>query len=193
MTSFTKLSFCAAAFCAIAACATSVSSPDTGDDTNTPTLDSGATKPEAGSSKKDGASADPDTGSGTGDDDSDDSGPVDPPDTGTIGPTDTGGAKGCTLSSAALFQTPACDQCRENNCCQQINTCMGSSGCASIFACTNNCFDGIYPDGGTFDAAAQATADKCWDQCRQQGTQSAIGQFDTQDNCVNAKCPTECQ
>jgi hypothetical protein len=192
MTSFTKLSLCAVTFGAFAACATSVSSPDTGDENPTPTLDSGSTKSEGGSYGHDSAIGEPDAG-GPGDDDTQDTGTVDPVDTGTVTPKDSGGGKACTLSSAALFQTPACDQCRETNCCQQINTCMGSSGCAAIFTCTNNCFDGVFPDGGTFDAAAQTIADKCWDQCRQSGAQTAVSQFDTQDNCVNSKCPTECQ
>jgi hypothetical protein len=195
MTSFRKPSFLAAVFGAMTACATAGTTPDTTDNGNNPPLDSGAPKTDASGHGRDGSSANDDAGGGQSGDDagSDDSGPIDTPDSGPIGSPDTGPPGSCTLSGPGLYGTPVCDQCRQSNCCQQINACLNSAPCAAVYSCTSACFDGILPnDGGTFDAASTTAADQCWNQCHQ-GSASALALYDTQDNCVTTKCPTQCQ
>jgi hypothetical protein len=103
---------------------------------------------------------------------------------------DTGGGQACVLKVKS--GDDACDKCETAKCCEKINACQADSDCADLIKCTDACYEGKAPDGGEFDAAVTATADKCAEACMAAAPEAAGKLYTTQDDCVGASCKKEC-
>jgi hypothetical protein len=181
-----------AAFFAAAGCATGATddgvagsgdagvTPAPGDDSSAPAADA-TTPPKKG---PDGGGA---KDSGAPPPSHDASNPPPPVDSGPA--PDTGGGS-CTLPSAAASGIPACDQCEQTSCCAQIAACLDNPPCLAIYNCTQNCDNGLYGDGGTFDSTNASLVDACWNGC--EAGQITASTFETQDTCVSTSCKTPC-
>ncbi len=118
--------------------------------------------------------------------------PTGPADTGVTGASNDAGSGACTLAAAAQSGIPACDSCEQSSCCALIAACLDDNApCLALYTCTQNCDDGINPDGSSFDSSNASLVDQCWNVCEQ--GQATASTFEAQDNCVSSSCATPCQ
>jgi hypothetical protein len=123
----------------------------------------------------------------------------------TGAPADTGtGTDGATIVSEAgdgglvcdvPAGTDACDTCALTSCCGEETTCQsepandaGSTDCADIFSCVQDCLtppadSGV--DGGTID--------DCTTTCSAGHTTQGMTDFTALSSCLVTNCSTQCQ
>jgi hypothetical protein len=98
--------------------------------------------------------------------------------------SDSGG--NCTIG--VVFGNLTCPECAtclsRTPCCDLINNCLADQSCLFTLTCQSNCFNGVSPDGGMFDASG-ANADPCVAEC----PGGDAGVFTAQDNCQNTGLP----
>jgi hypothetical protein len=137
-----------------------------------------------------------------GDDASTDAGS--PEDTGTTVDTGAPGTDGSTVVSEGgdggpVCDIPAgadtCDTCALTSCCSEETTCQaepatdaGSTDCADIFSCVQDCLTppadaGV--DGGTID--------DCTTSCSASHTAQGMTDFTALSGCLVTNCATQCQ
>jgi len=185
-------SLCTTILAALPACSSATTTPVTADASNAGPDDAGAI-PDAPTTSADAANPGTDGASSAGQDAStpaEDAAPA--ADSGAPATDDASGGA-CVLAPAwATVASEGCAACQTANCCEQVRTCAADTACTAIFACQQQCFAYLWPDGAPIPHGG-GVDDVCANDCITAGSPAAQALFIPQDTCVNTvSCAKAC-